>query len=390
MDSRYFYQHLPAHQLPLADLFRSNYFSPVPADWQVIISDVKNSTQAVAAGRYNEVNLVAAGSLIAALNVAKKYRTEVPFFFGGDGSTLLMPGDFHQEVMTALAGHNQNSSRHFGLPLHIGSVPVKTIRENGCTLVLARLQIDATYSKAVALGDGLRFAEKLIKQDLAHADAQPAANEPNLTGLECRWNRVKPPAEEAANVCYLVEAVQPQKQAEVYASVFETMDAIFGDWQNRHPLCEAELKPALGWKKLRQEMLVRFGKWKPAYFAETFVQLFFGRFALRYNWRIGGIRARDYLKQLIAHADTLAVDGRVNTIICGTPDKHRRFLQFLAEQEGSGRLVFGHHWSKESIMTCYIEARDARHIHFVDGADGGYTEASKEFKAKFRQWQPVT
>ncbi len=36
-------------------------------------------------------------------------------------------------------------------------------------------------------------------------------------------------------------------------------------------------------------------------------------------------------------------------------------------------------------MTCYIENRKSRHIHFVDGSDGGYTEAAKEFKMKLRQ-----
>jgi len=35
-------------------------------------------------------------------------------------------------------------------------------------------------------------------------------------------------------------------------------------------------------------------------------------------------------------------------------------------------------------MTCYIENMDSNHIHFVDGSDGGYTKASKEFKSKFK------
>jgi len=46
--------------------------------------------------------------------------------------------------------------------------------------------------------------------------------------------------------------------------------------------------------------------------------------------------------------------------------------------------VYGHFISKESIMTCYIQNRDSKHIHFVDGSDGGYTEASKELKRKLK------
>ena len=388
MNSFYFYQELPPLKLPITSVFEDTLFSRVPADWQVIISDVKNSTQAVNAGRHSDVNLVAAGSLIAALNIAKKHQVEVPFFFSGDGSTLMVPAQIHPEVMAGLAAHNRNTTRHFNLQLHIGSLPVQTILDNRHTISLAKLEIDAVYSKAIALGDGLRFAEQLIKKD-RYENETLLNSALNLTGLECRWNKVKPPVAEAENNCFLIEATDPEQQTSVYSALFKTMEAIYGDLQKRHPLCIEQLKPALGWQKLKREMLVKFGKWKPAYFLDALLKTFFGLFAFQYNWNIGGVKGKDYLSQLIAHADTLAIDGRVNTIICGTPEKHRQFLDYLQEEENSGRLIYGYHISKESIMTCYIENRNARHIHFVDGADGGYTEASKEFKRKLQLRQAV-
>ena len=45
--------------------------------------------------------------------------------------------------------------------------------------------------------------------------------------------------------------------------------------------------------------------------------------------------------------------------------------------------------SRESVMTCYIENRNAKHIHFVDGADGGYTEAAKEIKILIQVMQSL-
>jgi hypothetical protein len=66
-------------------------------------------------------------------------------------------------------------------------------------------------------------------------------------------------------------------------------------------------------------------------------------------------------------------------------DKRIQLLSFLTEQEKNGSLIYGHHISKESVMTCYIENRNDKHIHFVDGADGGYTEAAKEIKMKLKQ-----
>ena len=49
----------------------------------MIVTDITNSTEAVKAGRSTEINLIAAGSLIAALNVAKAFKTEIPYFLAG-------------------------------------------------------------------------------------------------------------------------------------------------------------------------------------------------------------------------------------------------------------------------------------------------------------------
>lgn len=249
-----FYKDLPPLKLPIASLFRKEHFSTVPADWHVIITDVKNSTQAVAAGKHTDVNLVAAGSLIASLNVAKKYKIELPFFFGGDGSTLLVPDQIHAETMTALTAHNNNTRKNFGLQMHIGSLPVKEILASGHSICLAKMEIDSAYSKAIAVGDGLRYAEQKIKQR-GKAEEEIVVNTPelDLTGLECRWDKVKPPREEAENVCYLVEAVSPQRQVEVYAALFSIMEDVYGDLQKRHPLCMEQLKPLYSWEKLKKK-----------------------------------------------------------------------------------------------------------------------------------------
>ncbi|WP_338034474.1 DUF3095 family protein [Lacinutrix algicola] len=37
-----------------------------------------------------------------------------------------------------------------------------------------------------------------------------------------------------------------------------------------------------------------------------------------------------------------------------------------------------------SIMSCYFEDREEKHIHFVDGTEGGYTSAAIMLKEKAR------
>ncbi|MFT5165733.1 MAG: hypothetical protein ACI8P3_000961, partial [Saprospiraceae bacterium] len=40
--------------------------------------------------------------------------------------------------------------------------------------------------------------------------------------------------------------------------------------------------------------------------------------------------------------------------------------------------------SQESVMSCYVRNRDDQHIHFVDGSQGGYTQAAIMLKKKLR------
>ncbi|MGI8599849.1 MAG: DUF3095 family protein [Chitinophagaceae bacterium] len=385
MSDKNFYKNLPELRLPIHEVFYDRNFHDVPADWYIIISDVKNSTAAVGAGKHNDVNLVAAGSLIAGLNIAREQNIEIPFFFGGDGGTLLVPGEILNDVLAALKVHNFNSLENFKLEMHVGSISVKVVLDEGRVLKIAKSRSGPGFNKAVVLGDGLQYAERLIKEATGTEETDVEDTLLNLDGLECRWDRVKPPTEENEIVCYLVEGADPLKQAEVYRDVLIKIEEIYGNIAMRNPLSLHRLKLLLSFDKIKKEMMARYGKWKANYFTSTFLKTFVGKLYFRYNWKINKLRGKEYLNQVIQNADTLIIDGRINTIITGKMDKRILFLNYLKDQELRGRLIFGHHISKESVMTCYIENRNDKHIHFVDGADGGYTEAAKEFKLKQQQ-----
>ena len=379
MSARNFYKDLPVLQLSVADLFQKKYFTLVPSDWYVIISDIKNSTAAVNEGRHNDVNLVAAGSLIAGINVAKAHDLEIPFFFSGDGGTVLVPGEILDEVLRGLFMHNLNSIKNFNLELHIGSIAVGELIEEGHPIELAKIQFGKGLNKPVIIGDGLRYAEQQIKLSSKETKQEIAAGELNLKGLECRWDKVKPPTDSTEIVCYLIESSQPGNQLEVYRNVLSKIDEIYGTIEKRNPLSLSRMKLLLDFQKLRKEMMAKYGKWKTNYFTVTYLKTLFGKLFFRLT-----TSGKKYLSQVISNADTLIIDGRISTIISGKKEKRIQFLNYLQEEEQNGQLIFGHHISKESIMTCYIENRNEKHTHFIDGSEGGYTEASKEFKKKLK------
>lgn len=381
-----FYRDIKALALPVADAMQSRNFTDVPPEWVVVIADVQNSTAAVAAGRHNDVNLVAAGSLVAILNIAKEKNTEIPFFFSGDGGAALVPASMEADVLRGLSLHNENVNRNFGLNMHVGSLSVADIVASGMYIKIAKAELGQSFHKPLVLGDGMKYAERKIKLATKKEAIQPDNKEDtlNMSGLECRWDKVKPPGNENENeiVCYLIEAREQYGQAEVYHDVLVKMDETYGSLERRNPLSVNRLKLLLNLNKLEKEMRIRYQHWNFRYFISAFLETLLGLFFFRFNLKIGPVRGRDYLSQLIANADTLTIDGRINTILSGKAENREQLLSYLTKKENEGVLVFGHHLSKESVMTCYIENMHAKHIHFVDGSDGGYTEAARELKQK--------
>jgi hypothetical protein len=379
-----FYRDIKALKLSITDVFQPQYFLDVPDDWYIIIADIQNSTKAVASGRHNDVNLVAAGSLIAALNIAKQSNIEIPFFFSGDGGTLLAPEEIVSSIMTGLLVHNENSIKNFGLSMHIGSVSIKNILSNVSTVKISKVEIGLGLHKAIIIGNGLKSAEQQIKHSI-NPENENTKYDLDMSGLECRWDKVKPPKEENEIVCYLIESTHQEKQAEVYRNVLRKMDEIYGSLSIRSPLAPNRLKLLVNLQNVQKEMLVKYGRWKIDYLISSFFKTLLGLFYFRNNLKLGNIQGRDYLFQLIANADTLTIDGRINTIISGQQNKRTQLLEYLAAKEAEGILIYGYHISKESVMTCYIENMNSKHIHFVDGSDGGYTEAAKLLKGKLSE-----
>ena len=57
---------------------------------------------------------------------------------------------------------------------------------------------------------------------------------------------------------------------------------------------------------------------------------------------------------------------------------------FLDERYTRGELAWGLHVSDRAVMTCLVVHRMGRQVHFVDGAEGGYTAAAEGFKRRFK------
>ncbi|QIL41573.1 DUF3095 domain-containing protein [Pedobacter sp. HDW13] len=380
-NTNHFYANLPVNKIALAQLLLHNdLFKPVPGDWQVIITDIKNSTAAVKAGQHENVNLIATGSIVAVLNIAFKANILVPFFFGGDGATFIVPPGMVSEVMKSLLKYRENTLKAFNIDLRAGVMAVDEIYKAGHQFQISRYSSSETFSIPIVLGDGLAHAEQLIKgENYLLSTRDTLANEIDLSGMQCRWDKIEPPENSEEVVTLIVVAQQCEQQALVFSKVIQHIDQIYGAPEKRQPISVPKLIFKTSFNSLSKEVKHRFGKIRLFEFIKSWIINMYGYIYLRTS------SGKKYLKQLVEMSDTLVIDGRINTVITGTAKQRLTLQTELDKLEQNNAILYGLYVSGESIMSCYVRDLEDDHIHFVDGAEGGYTNAAGVLKQKIRE-----
>lgn len=376
-----FYSDLPLQKQDLSEFIADpSMFSNLPLDWHVLVADIKNSTKAIQDGFHQEVNLIATGSVIAILNISAEAGINVPFFFGGDGAVILVPSILLKDGISALNKHRTNTLKTFGFDLKIGQVSVEEIYRENMELKIAKARVSEILNIPVILGDGLQFAESIVKKENdLEIEKLPIDKTPlNLEGMECKWNKIRPPENNQEVISLIVSRNTKSNSALTFSEVLKAIDRIYGSPNRRKPISVKRLQLTSSWKQINSEMRTKLGHYNNLYFVKNWLKTLFGGFYLS-KTEFG----KNYLEKLVQLTDNLTIDGRINTVITGTPQQRSDLIEFLDQLEDSGKIKYGLHVSRASVMSCYVKdmATDD-HIHFVDGADGGYTKAAVHLKKK--------
>ena len=63
-----------------------------------------------------------------------------------------------------------------------------------------------------------------------------------------------------------------------------------------------------------------------------------------------------------------------------------RIESYLEAEFRAGRLVYGLQLADAALMTCLVfNLAQSEHVHFVDGAEGGFAMAARGFKARLAE-----
>ncbi|MBU2927285.1 DUF3095 domain-containing protein [Winogradskyella psychrotolerans] len=382
MEDITYYNKLKKSTETLSELLENeSYFSDVPDTWHVVIVDILNSTLAVDEGKHHQVNLTATGSIISVLNFIRKEKQniEIPYFFGGDGATFIIPTVFLEPIIQILDNYSLHIKNHTNLILRVGHISVNYLRGQDYGLKLAKHQLTNQLSIPIVLGSGLKKAEDLIKTNFEESNTHFEKALLNLEGMECRWKQIKPIQTQKKVVCLLLDAINEDDQRRIYRDVVSQMDALFGTFDNRQPIKTTNLKLNFSLLNIWEEMKISLAKQNISYLLKKWMSTLIGKFYLNFS-----NDGKHYLQQIGQLSHTFMLDGMINTVFTAEQSKIDRFIAYLNALEDDKKIIYGIHVTHASVMSCYVLDRKTKHSHFVDGTEGGYTSAAKMLKQKLK------
>lgn len=379
MNNITFYQDLPPikHIYEVTDL---SLYHDVPSDWWIALTDVKGSTKAIAEGRYKDVNATAAATITALLNSLPKI--DLPFVFGGDGATMLIPPSVLSHARKAMIASQRLAREVFQLDLRIGLVPVKDVLATGQKIRVTKLFMSENFQQAIFSGGGLTEAERLLKNPdtinrYVIMDKGEQA-EGNFEGFECRWSEMPGPHGETVSLMVLATHRDENRHPQIYREVLETLEAIYGDSAHRHPIDYNQMHVGRSPNDFRTEVGIREGSTRFWPRLKLFLYSNLGYLL----WKYSSKTWERYKNVVRSATDHEKFDDMLRLLISGTPEHRLALVEYLQTRHAAGELVYGLHVSDRVLMTCIVFDRFGRQVHFVDGADGGYTLAAKQMKSQ--------
>ncbi|HEV2676482.1 MAG TPA: DUF3095 family protein [Aliidongia sp.] len=372
--------------ISLDDALDPSRYRPAPGDWQLAITDIEGSTRAVERGQQKSVNMIAASCIAAVRNIC--VGMELPYLFGGDGATILIPPEHADAAFAALSGVRAFADANAGLKLRAGAMRVGDLRGYGHDIMVARYEVSPGNCFAMFRGGGVGFLDLVLKGRKAGVSADivtlpEQAAEPDLSGLSCRW---QPIASRSGCMVSLVVAMADHDGD--YRQVLHRLLEIAGDGAD--PTTPEMLETALRrrWLPSSEAIAIeiaaagqksRFGRLQRRLAILTGAVVL--QLALRFGRRPSVLDR--FLAETARNSDFCKIDDALQMVIDCTPDALVRIEAYLMQLEATGTIGFGLYVSDAAVMTCLVKSMaENRHVHFIDGAGGGYTRASKALRDK--------
>jgi hypothetical protein len=110
-----------------------------------------------------------------------------------------------------------------------------------------------------------------------------------------------------------------------------------------------------------------------------------GSTLMQRGWAFGGFDGQNYPASLVDRTDFRKFDDALRMVVDVDEQTRAEIERMLSTLRADGRIAYGVYASDTALMTCLIQDYDTQHVHFIDGADGGYALAAKSLKAQLSE-----
>lgn len=359
-----------------ASIGNPDVFRPLPDGWTVGVADVVGSTAAIAEGRYKAVN-TAGASVISAVSNALG-TLDFPYLFAGDGASFAVAPQDAGRAAQALASTVPWVERVLGLTLRAGTVTVGEVRRHEVDVRIARFAASGDASYAMFAGGGLRWAEAELKAGrLTAPRAEPDAH-PDLTGLSCRFQDLK--SRHGVILSVMVRPAVDPADPRFRTLIADILTIAGRGSDDSRPV--PVFKPLYGVSPkaiaANGRIARRPGEGKIASWLRSAKDSAVASVMMASGASVGGFSAPRYLAEVMANTDFRKYDdGLMMTLDCAE-DLAASIEARLAVADEAGVARFGLHRQAEATLTCVVPSvLKADHVHFIDGAAGGYAMAAQ-------------
>jgi hypothetical protein len=229
-------------------------------------------------------------------------------------------------------------------------------------------------------GGGANWADREMKAGRFLVEPAPRGTRPDLTGLSCRFLPMS-----ARNGVILSIIALPGEGTDATAFerlVGELLELLDGQERSGHPV--PVVGPAVTWppKSLTLEASSAPRRSRMRARRRVLFQSGVALLSARTGRTVGPFNAREHFSDASANADFRKFDDGLKLTVDVPDAVCAQIEELLASAARDGVCRYGTHRQEKALMTCIVPSPSSRdHVHFVDGAAGGYAMAAAMLKA---------
>ena len=266
------------------------------------------------------------------------------------------------------------------LVMRVALVPVKDIRAQGLDVRVARFGPSPNLSYAMFSGGGLGWADAAMKRGEFAVPAAAPGTQPDLSGLSCRFEEIPSTRGLILSVLVVpVEGADPLAFRKVIEDIIRLVE--------KSPDAGRPVPPGgppLRWPPAGVEYEARAARGGPLMKRRSIVLAvtLWAYVVMRFGIKVGNFVPKNYVQQVVENSDFRKYDDGLRMILDCTGELERALAELLAKAASARVVRYGLHRQDAAMMTCFTPSvMRSDHVHFIDGARGGYASAATALKA---------